>query len=88
MEKISSEKFKSIRISKGYPTKANLHTNFCKWLKTHQHIKESGLPNAKVIQRIEHDNQISKKNLELFCKFLDIKPEILILDDENNKTAS
>lgn len=84
MEKISSEKFKSIRISKGYPNKAVLHTNFCQWLKTHQHIGESGLPHAKVIQRIEHDNQISKKYLELFCKFLDIKPEILLPDDVNN----
>ena len=75
MEKISSKKIVNIRKNKGYSSKSIFYSNFCTFLKEKENFQENQLPTKKTIERIEFNNEISKKYLELICKFLAIKPE-------------
>lgn len=75
MEKISSKKVVNIRKTKGYSSKSIFYRNFCQFLKEKENYHENQLPTKKTIERIEFNNEISKKYLELICKFLDIKPD-------------
>lgn len=75
MEKISSKKVINIRKTKGYSSKSIFYRNFCQFLKEKENYHENQLPTKKTIERIEFNNEISKKYLELICKFLDIKPD-------------
>ena len=75
MEKISSKKIENIRKNKGYSSKSIFYRNFCQFLKEKENYHENQLPTKKTIERIEFNNEISKKYLELICKFLVIKPE-------------
>ncbi len=86
MEKINSKQFVKIRSNRGYASKRALHVNFCNWLQEKHNIEKNALPTYKTIQRIEHDNQISKKYLNFFCEFLKIKLTDLQFEKETKKT--
>ena len=88
MEKIDSKQFVKIRSNRGYASKSALHVNFCNWLNEKHGIEKNALPRYKTIQRIEHDNEISKKYLNFFCEFLKIKPSALQFVKESKKTKN
>ena len=88
MEKIDSKQFVKIRSNRGYASKRALHVNFCNWLNEKHGIEKNALPRYKTIQRIEHDNEISKKYLNFFCEFLKIKPSVLQFVKESKKTKN
>lgn len=88
MEKIDSKQFVKIRSKRGYASKRALHVNFCNWLEEKHSIEKNALPHYKTIQRIEHDDEISKKYLDYFCEFLKIKATDLQLVKETKTTKN